>query len=73
MNTLSPESLNLRRDDVGLLSFNSGRRSPSLKPREAREDDDRRYVAAKLVNIAQSLDGSLSKADCHWVFATRRK
>jgi hypothetical protein len=65
----SPESLNLRRDDVGLLSFNSGGRSPSLKPREAREDDDRRYVAAKLVNIAQSLDGAPSKADCHCVFA----
>ena len=31
-----------------------------MKPREAPDDDDRRYVAAKQVNIAQSLHGSLS-------------
>jgi hypothetical protein len=34
----------------------------ALKPRETREDDDRRYVAAKLVNFAQSLDRSLGTA-----------
>jgi len=37
-----------------LRSFNQSRRGPSLKPREVREPDDRRYVATKLVNIAQS-------------------
>jgi hypothetical protein len=38
------------------LSSNYGPQSACLKPRETLEDDDRRYVAAKLVNIAQPLD-----------------
>src|ERR1019366_9499381 len=38
------------------LNWNYGARSPCLKPREAREENDRRHVAAILVNIAQSLD-----------------
>ena len=49
----------LRRDYVRATELELQQaHSPSLKPREAREDDDRRYVAAKLVNIAQSLDRS---------------
>lgn len=60
--------MHLRLDYVLTTELNYSRRNPSLKPREAREDDDRRYVAIKLVNIAQCLDRSLSKADCHCVF-----
>jgi hypothetical protein len=35
------------------LRLNYGAHCACLKPRETPEDDDRRYVAAKLVNIAQ--------------------
>jgi hypothetical protein len=59
------ESVHLRLDYVLTTELNYSRRNPSLKPQETREDDDRRYVATKLVNIAQCLDRSLSKADCH--------
>jgi hypothetical protein len=59
------ESVHLRLDYVLTTELNYSRRNPSLKPRETQEDDDRRYVATKLVNIAQCLDRSLSKADCH--------
>jgi hypothetical protein len=47
--------VHLRLDYVLTTGLNYSRRNPSLKPWEAREDDDRRYVEAKLVNIAQSL------------------
>ena len=54
--------VHLRRD-YGLtvdLELRSGR--PRLKRRQAPDDDDRRCVAAKLVNIAQSLHRSLATA-----------
>jgi hypothetical protein len=36
------------------LTLNCGAGSPSFKSLEARQDNDRRHGAAKLVNIAQS-------------------
>ena len=59
------ESVHLSLDYVLTTELDYSRRNPSLKPRETREDDDRLYVAAKLVNIAQCLDRSLAKADGH--------
>ncbi len=48
--------MHLRLDYVLDYKLNYSRRNLSLKPRETREDDDRPYVATKLVNIAQCLD-----------------
>ena len=54
---LSPVNLNLRR---GTAELQLQQTQPISQASGGPQDDDRRYVAAKLVNIAQSLDGSLS-------------
>src|SRR5450432_3310374 len=56
---LSPVSLNLRR---GTAELQLQQTQPISQASGGPQNDDRRYVAAKLVNIAQCLDRPISKA-----------